>query len=154
MSDDKRENILARVFTIMGTVPGIETTRRNMGMLTTDKRPAMVLLDGDEIPRLSVDTNRIKGRQALLAPQIISCRPEVYILLKEARPNTEETGTQLNAFRIAFFEKLWADETLAGLLGSNGTLVYYGCETDLKSGSAMSGQMRLDFVMNYPFIPT
>lgn len=154
MSADTREDMLAQLLVIMQTVTGIETAVRNRALMSTEKRPAMVLLDGDEQPRLSVDTRRIKGRAMLMAPQIVTLRPEAYILLKEGRPNSETVGQDLNAIRIDFLKKMWFDATLAGLLGSNGSIVYNGCETDLKSGSALSGQMRLDFVLNYLLKPT
>lgn len=154
MSDDMREDALARLLVIMQTVTGISTAVRNRSLLGTEKRPAMVLLDGDELPRLSIDTSRIKGRAMMMIPQIVSLRPEVYILLKEDRPNHQTLGQDLNAFRIDFFKKMWADAALTSILGSNGSIVYYGCETDLKSGSALSGQMRLDFILNYVLRPT
>lgn len=156
-SGDNREDILARVFTIMETMTGITTNSRNRGLRQNESRPAQVLLDGDEFPRLSVDTSRIKGMQGLMAPQIIQLRPQVYYLPKEKRPTNEKDGvnigTEANAWRIALLEKIWGDVELAALLGSNGSMVYNGCETDLKSGSAMSGEIRLDFVINYVLKP-
>lgn len=154
MSNDLREDVLSRIFTTMGTVTGITSTVRNRGLRSNEQRPAMVLLDGDETPRLSTDTARLKGRLGLMAPQIITLRPEVYILLKEDRPKNSEVGPELNAFRIDFLSKMWADTTLATLLGSNGSIVYNGAVTDLKSGSALTGQMRLDFILNYVLRPT
>jgi hypothetical protein len=124
---------------------------RNRGLRDDESRPGMVLLDGDESPRIS---RRTQGQASLMAPQIIEIRPEVYILLKEKRPKNEQVGQQLNAFRIAFMSRLWSDTTLATILGANGSIVYNGLQTDLKSGSAMSGEMRLDFVANYVLKPT
>lgn len=157
MSADMREDVLARIFVIMGTVPGIVTNARNRGLMTNEKRPAQVLLDGDELPRLSVDTRRIKGIQALMAPQIVSLRPEVFYLPTEKRPNNDtpaNIGSEANAWRLDFLQRLWTDAPLAAILGSNGSLVYNGCETDMKSGSAMSGEIKLDFLCNYVLKPT
>ena len=155
-SGDTREDILARLLVIAGTVTGIADTARNRGLLGNEKRPAIVVLYGDELPRLSVDTSRIKGMASMMAPQIVQLRPEVYILPKEKRPTNQDAsniGTEANGFRIAFLEKVWGDVELAALLGSNGSMVYNGCETDLKSGSAMSGEIRLDFIVNYLLKP-
>lgn len=154
MSDDIREDILVRVLAIMQGITGIVNAVRNRQLLSTEERPAMVLLDGVELPRLSVDTRRIQGRMATMAPQIVQLRPELYILLKEGRPNQADIGPELDGYRIAFLKKMWADVTLATILGSNGSIVYNGCDTDLKSGSALSGQMRLDFIVNYVLRPT
>lgn len=152
MSNDTREDLIARLVVIMGTVPGITSSVRNRNLRSNEQRPAMVLLDGDETPRVSLRGQR--GRAAMMAPQIMELRPEVYILLQEGRPNNETVGQQLDAFRIVFLKKVWEDTILSTLLGSNGSIVYNGCQTDLKSGSSMSGEMRLDFVMNYVLKPT
>lgn len=154
---DMREDVLARIYAIMASMeaevsPAIVTNARNRTLLDTEKRPAQVLLDGDETPLLSTDTQRIKGMTALMAPQIMSLRPQLYYLPKEKR-NTDGIGQEANAWRIAFLQKLWGDVQLAELLGSNGSMVYNGCETDLKSGSAMSGEIRLDFIVNYVLKP-
>lgn len=154
MPIDTREAILTRMHVNMDAVTGMVSKVRNRGLLSNEKRPGMVLLDGDETPRLSVDTRRIKGRAALMAPQIVQLRPEVYILLPEGRPQNESVGQELNAYRIAYMKAMWEDPTLATILGSNSTLVYNGCTTDLKSGSSLSGQMRLDFIANYLLQPT
>lgn len=159
MSGDVRNDILSRILALAQGVTGIEVATRNRGLLSNEKRPAIVLLDGDETPRLSVDTRRIKGRAALMAPQIVQMRPELYILPKEARPaalNTSPTnvGDTVNGYRIAFLKAMWADVTLADLIGSNGSIVYNGMATDLKSGSALSGELRLDFIINYVLRPT
>lgn len=160
-SGDMREDILVRIVAIMDalkTERDIVTNCRNRGLMQNEQRPAQVLLDGDERPRLSVDTRRIKGRAALMAPQIVTLSPQVFFLPKEKRPtnvaDAKNIGTEANEWRIAFMAKLWADVELATLLGSNGSIVYNGCETDLKSGSAMSGEIRLDFIVNYVLRPT
>lgn len=154
MSTDTRELILERILVTAETVPGITTAVRNRQLLSTESRPAIVLLDGDEQPKLSLETRRLRGRAGPMTGQIMTLRPELYILLKEGRPNNETIGAELNAFRIAFLASMWADVTLADLVGPNGNLVYNGCATDLKSGSALSGEMRLDFVVNYLLKPT
>jgi hypothetical protein len=148
-----REDTLARILVIMEGMPGITTAVRNRGLRENEDRPAMVLLDGDESPRVSFGS-RLKGMASLMAPQIVEIRPEVYILLKEKRPKNEAVGEDLNAFRIEFMRRLWTDTELATILGANGSIVYNGLQTDLKSGSAMSGEMRLDFVATYVLKPT
>jgi hypothetical protein len=154
MSDDKREDIIARLLIIAGTVPGITTTVRNRGLLQTEQRPAQVLLDGDEVPALTERTQRLKGTTGLMWPQLMELRPQLFYLPKEKRPKNVGIGEEANAWRLAFLEKLWASVELAELIGSNGSIVYNGCETDLKSGSAMSGEIRLDFVVTYILQPT
>lgn len=153
MSGDTREDMLSRILEIMGTVAGITSVVRNRALRDNESRPAMVLLDGDETPRLTSDLQRLRGRASIMLPQIMVLRPEIYILLKEGRPQNDAVGEQLNAYRVDFLTKVWNDTTLAQIVGSNGSMVYVGCETDLKSGSALTGQMKLDFAFNYVLQP-
>jgi hypothetical protein len=158
MSADKREDILVQIFTIMGTVTGITSNVRNRGLMQNEQRPAQVLLDGDELPRLTINTpTRIRGVAGLMVPQIMELRPQIFLLPKEKRPKNDDPtniGSEANAWRLQILQKLWQSAELAELLGSNGSIVYNGCETDLKSGSAMSGEIRLDFIVNYVLRPT
>jgi len=153
---DTRELILVRIAAICvaeKTNAGIVTAVRNRGLLKTEARPACVLLDGDETPKL-VHNNRRQGRAMLMTPQVMIMRPELYILLEEKSPLPDDVGPQLNAKRIALVAAIAGDMALATLLGSNGGMVYNGCVTDLKSGSSLTGQMRLDFAYTYTFFPT
>jgi len=150
---DKREAILERVSAICLTVPGFSSSVRNRGLRSNEQRPACVLLDGDESSKLVHDT-RNKGRAGAMTPQIMIMRPELFVLLPEKRPTNVDVGQDLNEKRIALIAAIAEDASLAALLGSNGGVVYNGCVTDLKSGSAATGQMRLDFAYTYTFIPT
>ena len=159
MSEATRENILNRLLEIGKTVTGIEDAFRNRGFLKTDKRPCIVVLDGDETPRLSLDTRRLRGRVGFMAPQIVQMRPELYIIPEEVRvtgvnESDVNVGTTINDIRSRYLQAIWTDAPLAAFVGSNGNMVYNGMSTDLKSGSTLSGQMRLDFIINYALIPT
>jgi hypothetical protein len=158
MTVDPRENILNQMVVIAQAVTGIETTARNRGLMSNDKRPLIILLDGDETPKLSLDTRRLRGRSLSMGPQIVTMKPEVYIIPKEPRPIGEEggvnIGTTINDIRTRYIKEIWADATLTTLIGTNGSIVYNGMSTDLKSGSTLSGQMRLDFVINYVLATT
>lgn len=154
-----REQLMARILELLGEVEHeIESTVRNRGLMTDEKRPAQVLLDGDERVRVSLQSSRRQGRAATMAPQIMEAFPQIFYLPKEKRPRTDANpaniGTEANEWRDKVLVKIWNDTTLASLLGSNGSLVYNGCETDLKSGSAMSGEIRLDLTMTYVLQPT
>lgn len=155
---DTREAILTRLLAIAVAVTGIQSALRNRGLLKNDKRPCIVLLDGDETPRLSMDTRRLRGRTGIMGPQIVQMRPELYIIPDEVRPigadETTPVGPLINDIRIRFLQAIWADTTLANILGPNGSMAYNGMATDLKSGSSLSGQMKLDFIINYALLPT
>lgn len=161
MSIDTRENILKRLLAVSQAASGFKTAVRNRGLLDTEKRPAVVLLDGDETPVLTHGgrSNRAhSGRSFYPAtPVVMQMRPEIYILLEEkARvvTATDTIGPAVNAKRADLVRAITEDEQLQALLGANGTMIYNGCATDLKSGGSLSGQLRLDFLFNYVYFPT
>jgi len=152
---DKREQILVRLEDILALVEGIETVARNRGLMSNDKRPAIILLDGDE--SVTVQSPR-RSNYPGLTPTINRARPEIYVLLKEERPTNitaggKTVGTELNRLRIDITTRIATDAALLALMGSNGGMRYLGCATDLKSGSSLSGEMRLDFSFDYVFDP-
>lgn len=158
---DKREAILNRVLAILldaKTGAGIKTAVRNRGLLNNEKRPAAVLLDADELPTIILPQSRTDSRYTVRG-QIVQMKPEMYILLDEKRPTganadgSDPIGPELNAMRIAISNAICNDADLATLLGANGGIAYNGCVTDLKSGSSLTGQMRIDFGYRYFFDP-
>lgn len=154
MPGSNREPILARLLVIMGAVTGFETRKRNVGLQDNDKRDCVVLLDGDET---DITPGSNKGRAGLMRPQQIRMSPELFVVIKETRPDNDvptNVGTLLNAHRDDLIKAISTDAQLATLLGSNGKVTYNGCATDLKSGSALSGTIRLDFTFEYWLIPS
>lgn len=153
---DKREDILARILDIALSVKAaditIKTAIRNRGWKSNEERPAIILLDGDEENAGGAFTSGRGGY--LMRPSIVTMRPELYILLDERRLANDTVGQDLNNYRVLFARALATDTQMVSLLGSNGKVVYNGCVTDLKSGSALTGQMRMDFAFTYLFVPT
>lgn len=153
---DTRELILNRLLAIATGQAGFESAVRNRGLLTTEKRPAIIVLDGRETPVLTHGgrSNRARNGMSMpLTPSVMALQPEIYILLDEHRPTNENVGTLLNTLRRSFIRALAEDTEMQSLLGANGGIVYNGADTDLKSGGALSGQMRLDFQFSYVFFP-
>lgn len=153
---DKREDILVRYLAIAQSVQiadtTIKTVIRNRGWKSNEDRPAIVLLDGDEA---NTGAEYRLGRGGLqMRPALVTMRPELYVLLDERRLQNDTVGQDLNNYRVLLARALAIDTQMVSLLGSNGKVVYNGCVTDLKSGSALTGQMRLDFAFTYLFVPT
>jgi len=144
---DKRELILAQLFAIGSTIDGVKTKRRNSGLLSTDDRPAFVLLDGDELPTKLGPPSR--SNYGGVTPQLMTMTPEMYFLLPEARPQNDQVGQQVNALRFKLYAAIANDATLRGLIGPNGTIVYYSTTTDLKSGSVLGGTIRMNYQLTY-----
>lgn len=149
---DRREAILARLFVLIGSVSGIKSAVRNRGLLDNDVRPATVLMDGDEQERTPRVGRNLTGRGAM-TPVMMTLRPQIFVVMDTRLPQNASIGTDLNAIRTALIEALAGDATLLSLVGSNGDIVYNGLETDLKSGSSLDGQARLDFSITYPLDP-
>ena len=154
--NDTRELILSQIMTLLNGVLAanptlVKTVVRNRSLMRAEKRPGIVLLDGDEQTRLNRD--RKSGRSAGLEPSIMQMRPQIFILAEEQRPDNAELGPDLNALRIKIIEALSNDTTLRTLYTANGSIIYNNTITDMKSGGAVTGLMYLDFAINYPLIP-
>lgn len=154
---DKREQIFNRLEEIAKTVTGIVTVKRNVGIRADETRPAIIVLDGDE---QFADLTPTRGRSARMSTTLMEAQPEIYVLLKELRPQNKtadaepkNVGTLLNEYRKTLLAKIADDEVLLGILGPNGKMDYRGCVTDLKSGNRLSGEMRIDINFVYPLDP-
>lgn len=146
---DRREQILARLFVIIGAVPGIKKALRNEIGLKPEEQPGVVLLDGDE--ELVVPS--VRRPNQFLPQQIMKMRFQLYLQVKDMRPRNHDAGTVLNGFRILLMKALSQDVELRTLIGTNGALEYAGAITDLKAGAAQGGEMQLEFTCNYLFNP-
>ena len=145
---DNREAILARLAVLLAAIAGIESFARNRGLVANDSRPGIVLLDGDESERPPRVGRNLTGRQSML-PVFMAMKPQIFVLMDARQPQNVDVGTDINAFRTAIIRAIAADTTLRSLVGTNGDIVYNGSETDLKSGSPLDGEMRLDFTFSY-----
>lgn len=152
-----REDILKKLLAIYQTVPDITTIVRNRGLMTNEMRPAIVLMDGDEQEGLRPPRNG-RGGSSVVYRTTKVMRPQTFVLLRTAAPTNkdsagEDVGTKLNEYRVEIVRRVLDNTDLRALLGSNGSLNYVGSETDLRSGAAMAGQIRVDFTITYVFDP-
>jgi len=152
---DKREAILLRLLTILDDVPQIlgysaHTVFRNRGELKGDKRPSLVLLDGTEYVKTSLEN---RGR-VFMSRTIMTMQPQIFVLLRERNlPSNAGVGTELNAFHSAITKAIASDSTLAALCGPNGQVSLRRVETDMQTGSTLQGQLRMDFAVDYVLDP-
>ena len=96
MTTDRRELVLVRLLAILANVPPIQVVVRNRGELPADKRPAIVLLDADEVARLQASQSR--GR-LIAAPCLVDMTPEIYVVMDAREPPNELIGTDMNTMR-------------------------------------------------------
>jgi hypothetical protein len=148
MSTDRREQILERLFIIMQGVVGTASCSRNRDELPSEKRPGIILLDGDEEARPDTEG---RGRP-LGAPQRIIIKPEIYIVLTIQKPQNLTVGADLNAMRMKILKAVFTDSTLPTLITANGQIYYAGCVTDLARDRKMEGEMGMMLAVTYPLI--
>lgn len=147
---DKRELILARLFVVLSGVTGITEKARNRGDLPSDKRPGIIMLDGDEVANRDAF-----GRGRPPAGQnLIVASPEIYIVPKNKKPVNETVGEDLNALRAKIVKAVLTDADLIELVGSNGEIRYEGMATDLGEDKTLEGKARLLFAFQYVLRPT
>ena len=143
---DRREAILAQLFTVASAIPDFLAVYRNRPM-TPDRnlRPACFILDAHE-NALQVD----EPPHARRGLNLVSMRPEIYISLGAA---PEDVGPTLNNLRISLLQAIYADATLASLVTQNGDIRYEGASTALTMGAGVEGEMGLSLAFFYPLIP-
>lgn len=158
---DVREAILVRLKDILDALTaaplsGLQAATRNRGLRENAQRPCLVLVDGSETADV---TGERVFRPGVFRTQLMRMNPAIYILPKEERPTNVDAsdvnvGTVSNGLRVQVCNAIATDAQLAALITSNGRVVFNGTETDLESGAAMSGEMKLDLSIVYPFNPT
>jgi len=158
---DRRVLILNELETLLGGLTITLTTGaiaagnfvHNRNELTKNKRPGIILLDADEVadPRVSQLQG---GRDTAIPPRIMKMTPEIYVVLEDRKPDNKNVGTDLSIARAEIIKAVLLDKTLRDITGSNGSIVYDGCVTDLARNRVMEGQMGISFTFTYPFIPS
>lgn len=153
---DRREQILSRLLAIANQMlatdpPAVLTVVRNKELRRDEDRPGIVLLDGDESPAL---TGRLlPGRRIPMSAQMMTMRPQLFILMNEQRPDRLTIGPGTNAIRGLLIALIANDTELQALYGPNGSIELGDVTTDMKSGGEVRGSMLLNFSITYPLIP-
>lgn len=156
---DRRVKLIAQMVDILGNLEITLSTGlikvgnivHNRDELPAEKKPGIVLLDGDEQrdPRFPQNA----GRSERPGPTMMIMKPEVYIVLDVRKPPNPKVGEDLNTARAAIIDLVLHDAGLQAITGSNGSISYDGAVTDLARNRAMEGQMGLSFSLSYPFVP-
>lgn len=146
---DTREDILTRLVEIAATVPNIGLTQRNNSDITESQLPAAILFDGDEETDDATD--------ATMRPPEKPAWTRMTPLIEIAQ-QVDPVGSSLSVLRRELIKLIVFDTELnqivkTGRLG-NGTIRYLGCQTDPTWMRTMYGQMRVQFMIKYMFVPT
>lgn len=147
---DRREAILVRLLQVAETIEGVTYAARNRLDLSDRQRPAIIILDSDEV----VDAGGAGQGRGATASSIVSMTPEILVLLQDNydRADAGGVGAALNTMRARLLSAVLKDTTLATLTGPNGQIRYEGCATGLSRGRNMEGEMGVAFSFQYPLI--
>jgi hypothetical protein len=140
---DRREQILARIFTILSGIRGVNLVVRNVDEIPEQARPCLVLIDGDETRSL---TSRGLGMQ----PVIVDMVPVIAIGVSA---KSEDIGGDANSLRAKILPALLGDAQLDTLATPNGRLQYNGANGKLSQGRLMACDIQLLFSLSYPLDP-
>lgn len=156
-----REEILTRIFGILGEMSGSPPVYRNRGDFQDVQRPCIVMLDGVEknIAGEQEDGKTVRGR-----PAVILMSPQIFYLgrervnaendtLPDGVPGANPVGPELNQWLDMLRAALSADPILLGLLTPNGQVIYRGCWTDMQTGSTLIGELRVFVDFIYVWLP-
>lgn len=142
---DKREQILARLETVLTALPGYKVVTRNAQNLPEQVRPAIVILDSDE------EVLQHSASPSARAITMVKMTPQIFVL-DDGR--STEIGTTMNAHRAAVIKAVATDTELRTLCGTNGSVQYESCITGLASGRSLEGEMGVYFSFVYHLDPT
>lgn len=142
---DAREDILARLEAIAGTVTGIKKVFRNETTTNETDLPAIIVLDADE----KADPTDPEGRGPL-APRRMIMTPQLFIVLPEG---SETVGTALNGFRASLIKKIATDDELIALTPNHRGARLVATQTSLAWGRSMMGEMGVSFAIPYIVFP-
>lgn len=142
---DRREQILARLEAIFGTISGVAKTGRNVEDVTGKSRPAIIMHDASES---STDlSERPPGQNGRVVPKdYMILSPQIAILLGD---RAEVVGTRVSAMRSALVKAIWTDSQLASFLGNKGDIRYTGCGLETQPGETREARLLVNFEFTY-----
>ena len=146
---DVREDILARLFEVVATIPNMRSAHRNNVDIPEDQLPAVIVLDGDEESDGSSDVSMKQPHR----PYNVQMTPEI-IIAQQA----DEVGSDLTTLRRELIKRILMDTELneqivkTGRHG-NGAIRYLGCQTDLGWMRSLHGALRAQFLFKYTLRP-
>jgi hypothetical protein len=146
---DTRENILARLAVIIGTVPNIKFTDRNNSEVDERQLPALVVFDGDEESNSAADIST----HLPSTPSIIRMHPIIEIATMSATASSDLSVLRRELIRLVLYDAELNNNIVRTGRNGNGAIRYMGCQTDPTWMRNLDGQMRIQFMFAYSLNP-
>lgn len=140
---DPRELIMARLDAICSGLAGI-TVYRNRPMSAEDAKPAIVIMEGDE---LADDGDRNRHG---LAPRRVTMTPSLFLLVSE---QPEAVGSALSELRARVLYAVLSDSPLAAITADNRGAAYMGATVAMDNGRRIEGALEMTFALTYIMRP-
>lgn len=141
---DKREAILSRLVEVIEESGAFVSVSRNNPDPNPARMPAAVIFDADE--ETAAPPNPDKWREPN-APQLMTLRPEVYVLLAAAASNA---GPRLSELRAAVYKAVVNDARLVELTdNTSGRIALNACRSQFAVGRSMNAELRMEFFFTY-----
>jgi hypothetical protein len=144
---DRREQILARLITIAGTVSGVDFVFRNKDEINETERPCVRIYDGDET--LSDKTPLAEHKGAVQT--MLTMTPLVAI---ELGGKPDSIGTELNTLRLRLIKAVLTDAQLVEMVAKKGRYRYEGCTVTSATARQTEAAMILTFSFTYSLNPS
>jgi hypothetical protein len=147
--NDVRETILARLVTIVGTMPSIKQVFRNYVDLTEDQLPAAAVLDGDEETSDHTDASMRPPDR----PTLATMHPEIIIFKLAPQVGPDISTLRRDLIRLVLYDTELNEQIVKTGRYGNGAIRYLGCQTDLGWERSMFGALKANFLFKYTLRP-
>jgi len=148
---DVREDILARLLEVVGTLPNIRSVHRNNIDLIEAELPAAIVLDGDEESDGAGDVSMKQSHR----PYNVQMTPGIVVQVQD---DNVVLGSIVTTFRRELIKRVLTDTELneqivkTGRHG-NGAIRYLGCQTDVGWTRTGFAALSAQFLFKYTLKP-
>lgn len=139
---DLREQILVRLAVVCAAVTGVLAVARNRTDVLLTQRPAVLVNGGAE---QIISNPRPAARFSQV--QLMELTPGITLLV---RSDEADAGALLSLFRGLLVNAILSDATLRGIVTTNGTIRYDGCNEVDPTPESKEPRLELQIAFTYP----
>jgi hypothetical protein len=148
---DVREDILARLLEVVGTIPSIRSAHRNNVDIPETQLPAVIVLDGDEESDGASDVSMKQPHR----PYNVQMTPGIIVQVQD---DNVVLGSTVTMFRRELIKRVLTDTELNEQIvktgrNGNGAIRYLGCQTDVGWTRTGFAALTAQFMFKYTLKP-